>query len=64
MGAILMFDILDKHTFHHASSWLQDIKDHAGEDVIIMLIANKLDALSSIIILLSLSLLSLLSLIF
>eukprot|EP01128_Nolandella_sp_AFSM9_P000383 TRINITY_DN10542_c0_g1_i1.p1 TRINITY_DN10542_c0_g1~~TRINITY_DN10542_c0_g1_i1.p1 ORF type:complete len:233 (-),score=55.57 TRINITY_DN10542_c0_g1_i1:235-846(-) len=42
-GALLVYDITRRETFHHLSSWLEDARKHANENMVIMLIGNKSD---------------------
>lgn len=43
MGALLVYDITDEHSFQNLSRWLEDIKNHSNESTVIMLVGNKLD---------------------
>lgn len=42
-GALLVYDITRRETFHHLASWLEDAKQHANANMTIMLIGNKSD---------------------
>lgn len=42
-AAMLVFDLGNEDSFHHAMSWLKDLKAHADPDVIICLVGNKCD---------------------
>ncbi|THU70535.1 hypothetical protein C4D60_Mb08t26020 [Musa balbisiana] len=42
-GALLVYDITRRETFNHLASWLEDLSEHAGANVTIMLIGNKCD---------------------
>ncbi|KAJ8491114.1 hypothetical protein OPV22_012835 [Ensete ventricosum] len=42
-GALLVYDITRRETFDHLASWLEDLIEHAGAKVTIMLIGNKCD---------------------
>jgi len=42
-GALLVYDITRRETFHHLSSWLEDAKKHSNSTMTIMLIGNKSD---------------------
>eukprot|EP00924_Labyrinthula_sp_SR-Ha-C_P004557 maker-scaffold_1-snap-gene-4.21-mRNA-1 protein AED:0.12 eAED:0.12 QI:0/1/0.8/1/1/1/5/73/220 len=42
-GALLVYDITRKDTFEHLSRWLEEAKQNANENMVIMLIGNKAD---------------------
>ncbi|CAO3651334.1 unnamed protein product [Cunninghamella blakesleeana] len=42
-GALLVYDITRRETFEHLSTWLQDVRDHANPNTVIMVIGNKSD---------------------
>ncbi len=42
-GIILVFDITDRDTFNNISSWLGEIRKHAGPNVVRLLVGNKCD---------------------
>lgn len=42
-AAMLVFDLGNPDSFHHAMSWLKDLKAHADPDVVICLVGNKCD---------------------
>ena len=39
-----MFDLCSKESFLNLGSWLKEVEKHSGEDVSIMVLANKSDA--------------------
>ena len=43
MGALLVFDITKDQTFKNIERWLQELKDHADANIVIMLVGNKTD---------------------
>ena len=43
VGALLVYDITQKHTFEAAGRWLKELRDHADHEVVVMLVGNKLD---------------------
>lgn len=47
-GAILMFDMTDHRSLDSCKAWLADIREHAGEDTVIILIGNKRDLISQV----------------
>lgn len=42
-GAILVYDVTKKKTFLNVSKWLEEIKQNADKDIVIMLVGNKVD---------------------
>lgn len=42
-GALLVYDITRRDTFQHLSRWLEEAKQHAQENMVILLIGNKND---------------------
>ncbi|RCH95757.1 Ras- protein Rab-2A [Rhizopus azygosporus] len=42
-GALLVYDITRRETFEHLSVWLEDVRQHANPNTVIMLIGNKSD---------------------
>eukprot|EP01120_Amphizonella_sp_Union-15-10_P005592 TRINITY_DN166_c0_g3_i3.p1 TRINITY_DN166_c0_g3~~TRINITY_DN166_c0_g3_i3.p1 ORF type:complete len:227 (+),score=39.33 TRINITY_DN166_c0_g3_i3:41-682(+) len=42
-GALLVYDITRRDTFNHLSTWLQDARQHANDNMTIMLVGNKSD---------------------
>ncbi|KAL6536009.1 Ras-related protein RABB1c [Orobanche hederae] len=42
-GALLVYDITRRETFNHLASWLEDARQHANANMIIVLIGNKCD---------------------
>jgi len=42
-GIIIVFDICNKESFQNVSSWMKEVEKHSGEDVSIMVLANKSD---------------------
>eukprot|EP00347_Sterkiella_histriomuscorum_P011443 403372434 len=43
LGALLVYDITKEQTFSSLSGWLDNLKTHAEQDIVIMLVGNKLD---------------------
>ncbi|GAU29244.1 hypothetical protein TSUD_362340 [Trifolium subterraneum] len=41
--ALLVYDITKRETFNHLATWLEDARQHANSNMIIMLIGNKSD---------------------
>eukprot|EP01101_Sappina_pedata_P010993 TRINITY_DN70_c0_g1_i1.p2 TRINITY_DN70_c0_g1~~TRINITY_DN70_c0_g1_i1.p2 ORF type:complete len:221 (-),score=91.35 TRINITY_DN70_c0_g1_i1:105-767(-) len=42
-GALLVYDITRRETFSHLTSWLEDARQHASSEMVILLIGNKND---------------------
>jgi len=42
-GAILVYDITNRDTYNHVSSWLSDARSLANKDIAIILVGNKVD---------------------
>jgi len=43
VGAILIYDISRKESFVNISRWLKELRDHANEDIVLLLVGNKSD---------------------
>uniref|UniRef100_A0A7S1TAX7 Uncharacterized protein n=1 Tax=Compsopogon caeruleus TaxID=31354 RepID=A0A7S1TAX7_9RHOD len=43
VGALLVYDISKKPTFENVERWLKELKDHADNSIVIMLVGNKCD---------------------
>ncbi|KRX03367.1 P-loop containing nucleoside triphosphate hydrolase [Pseudocohnilembus persalinus] len=43
VGGILVFDITKEKSFHNIGKWLEELKTHSSEDIILILVGNKLD---------------------
>ena len=43
MGALLIYDVTSRKSFENVNMWLETIKDSAIEDIVILLIGNKID---------------------
>eukprot|EP00347_Sterkiella_histriomuscorum_P000689 403374881 len=42
-GIIIVFDICSKESFLNVASWMKEVEKHSGEDVTVMVLANKAD---------------------
>lgn len=42
-----MYDVTQRETFDHVSTWLQDVREQADEHAIIALVGNMADLLST-----------------
>ena len=40
---MLFYDITDQITFNHTRDWLNEIQEHTEDDIVVMLVGNKLD---------------------
>lgn len=38
-----MYDVTKKDTFVHVKKWLDELKDHAEPDIVVVLVGNKVD---------------------
>lgn len=43
VGAMLVYDISKRLTFDHVSRWLEELRNHADKNIVIMLVGNKCD---------------------
>lgn len=43
VGAMLVYDITKRQSFDHVAKWLEELRDHADNNIIIMLVGNKSD---------------------
>ncbi|KAL3887271.1 hypothetical protein ACJMK2_027214 [Sinanodonta woodiana] len=43
VGALLVYDIAKRLTYENVDRWLKELRDHADNDVVIMLVGNKSD---------------------
>lgn len=43
VGALLVYDITKKQTFDNAERWLNELREHADQEIVILLVGNKSD---------------------
>jgi len=43
VGAMLVYDITKRQTFDHVPRWLEELRNHADNNIVIMLVGNKCD---------------------
>jgi len=43
VGALLVYDITRMNSFENVSRWLEELRDHASPDLVVMLVGNKSD---------------------
>ncbi|KAH7307688.1 hypothetical protein KP509_22G072300 [Ceratopteris richardii] len=43
VGAMLVYDITKQQTFEHIARWLEELRSHADNNIVIMLVGNKTD---------------------
>ncbi|CAH8558824.1 unnamed protein product [Schistosoma turkestanicum] len=43
VGALLVYDISKPHTFFNLDKWLEELKEYASDDIVVMLVGNKCD---------------------
>jgi small GTP-binding protein len=42
-GAVLVYDITMKESFPKVNKWLQELREHAGDEIILAIVGNKMD---------------------
>ncbi|KDP43443.1 hypothetical protein JCGZ_16730 [Jatropha curcas] len=43
VGAMLVYDITKRQSFDHIARWLEELREHADSNIVIMLVGNKSD---------------------
>ncbi|EHA8587270.1 ras-related protein RABA3 [Cocos nucifera] len=43
LGAMLVYDITNRQTFDHVARWVEELRAHADNSIVVMLIGNKAD---------------------
>lgn len=43
VGAMIVYDITNSQSFDNVDRWLKELRDHADENVVILLVGNELD---------------------
>jgi Ras-related protein Rab-11A len=43
VGALLVYDIAKHATYENVTRWLKELRDHADQNIVIMLVGNKSD---------------------
>ena len=43
MGALIVYDITKQPTFESVERWLKELRDHADNQIVVMLVGNKSD---------------------
>lgn len=43
LGAVLVYDVTKRQTFDHVARWLEELRSHADNSIVIVLIGNKAD---------------------
>src|SRR5438045_7815439 len=43
VGALLVYDIAKHVTYENVERWLRELRDHADQNIVIMLVGNKSD---------------------
>uniref|UniRef100_A0A0D6R4S2 Uncharacterized protein n=1 Tax=Araucaria cunninghamii TaxID=56994 RepID=A0A0D6R4S2_ARACU len=46
VGAMLVYDISKRQTFDHVARWLEELRGHADNNIVIMLVGNKCDLIN------------------
>lgn len=47
VGCLIVYDITNRPSYEHIAAWLNDVRQLAGKDVVVMLIGNKSDMANS-----------------
>ena len=47
LGAMLVYDITKRQSFDHVARWVEELRAHADNSIVIMLIGNKADLVDS-----------------
>ena len=47
VGALIVYDITRQSSFHNVEKWLNELHEHADENIVVMLVGNKTDMKSS-----------------
>jgi GTPase SAR1 family protein len=47
LGALIVYDITKDPSFQSVKKWMEEVKEHAEPDIVIMLVGNKLDICES-----------------
>lgn len=42
-GCLLVYDVTHRPSFLNAQNWLKDVRDHAEEDAVVILVGNRVD---------------------
>ena len=43
VGALLVYDVTNEKSFQAVKRWMEELRDHAEPDIVIMLVGNKID---------------------
>ncbi|KAL0476543.1 Ras-related protein Rab [Acrasis kona] len=43
VGALVVYDVTKRSTFENVKRWLKDVKEHADENVVAIIVGNKID---------------------
>ena len=47
VGALLVYDITNEDSFQHLGFWLESLREHGDEHIVVALVANKCDIVES-----------------
>ena len=47
VGALIVYDITKSSSFHNVEKWLNELHEHADENIVVMLVGNKTDLKAS-----------------
>ena len=43
IGALIVYDITKEQSFMSVKKWIEEVREHAEPEIVIMLVGNKLD---------------------
>ena len=43
VGAVLVYDITKQKTYESVNRWMEEVKEHASDQIVVMLVGNKCD---------------------
>ena len=43
VGALLVYDVTKRTSFENVEKWLQELREHADSNIVVMLVGNKID---------------------
>eukprot|EP01022_Parablepharisma_sp_SALTPOND_P012851 TRINITY_DN1668_c0_g1_i7.p2 TRINITY_DN1668_c0_g1~~TRINITY_DN1668_c0_g1_i7.p2 ORF type:complete len:237 (-),score=31.23 TRINITY_DN1668_c0_g1_i7:1226-1849(-) len=47
LAAVLVFDMTDKDSYENTQRWMEEIRQHRGDEIVIILVGNKTDLLEA-----------------
>lgn len=43
IGGLIVYDIANRESFENIAKWLEEVKNHANEKIVLSLVGNKAD---------------------